>query len=118
MNAQALIAALGRDRRLSIVGTDGYVALNAYLPPKERRGVVLIDPPFEAAGRSGKHRARARARAAQMADRNVTCVWRPIREREPTPVFSMRSPRSARQTSCDSNSTSGRGRSARMARSR
>ena len=45
---EALIAALGRDRRLSIVGTDGYVALNAYLPPKERRGVVLIDPPFEA----------------------------------------------------------------------
>ena len=35
---EALIAALGRDRRLSIVGTDGYVALNAYLPPKERRG--------------------------------------------------------------------------------
>ena len=31
---EALIAALGRDRRLSIVSTDGYVALNAYLPPK------------------------------------------------------------------------------------
>ena len=45
---EKLIAALGRDGRLSIVGTDGYVALNAYLPPKERRGVVLIDPPFEA----------------------------------------------------------------------
>ena len=45
---EALIAALGRDGRLSIVGTDGYVALNAYLPPKERRGIVLIDPPFEA----------------------------------------------------------------------
>jgi len=43
----ALIAALGRDRRLSIVATDGYVALNAYVPPKERRGLVLIDPPFE-----------------------------------------------------------------------
>ena len=36
--AQALVAALGRDGRLSIVGTDGYVALNAYVPPKERRG--------------------------------------------------------------------------------
>ena len=45
---EKLIAALGRDSRLSIVGTDGYVALNAYLPPKERRGLVLIDPPFEA----------------------------------------------------------------------
>ena len=44
---EALVAALGRDSRLSIVGTDGYVALNAYCPPKERRGLVLIDPPFE-----------------------------------------------------------------------
>ena len=35
---EKLIAALGRDHRLSIVGTDGYVALDAYLPPKERRG--------------------------------------------------------------------------------
>ena len=45
---EKLIAALGRDKRLSIGGTDGYVALNAYCPPKERRGLVLIDPPFEA----------------------------------------------------------------------
>ena len=37
---------------------------------------------------------------------------------EPTPAFSMRSPRSARRTSCGSNSTSALGRSARMARSR
>ena len=44
---ERLVAALGRDGRLSIVGTDGYVALNAYLPPKERRGLVLVDPPFE-----------------------------------------------------------------------
>jgi 23S rRNA A2030 N6-methylase RlmJ len=42
----------GRDGRLSVVGTDGYVALNAYLPPRERRGVVLIDPPFEAQTRT------------------------------------------------------------------
>ena len=68
---EALIAALGRDRRLSIVGTDGYVALNAYLPPKERRGVVLIDPPFEAPGEADEHRARSRAGAAQMADRDL-----------------------------------------------
>ena len=43
---ERLVAALGRDRRLSIAGTDGYTALNAYVPPKERRGLVLIDPPY------------------------------------------------------------------------
>ncbi len=26
---------------------DGYAALNAYLPPKEKRGVIIMDPPFE-----------------------------------------------------------------------
>jgi 23S rRNA (adenine2030-N6)-methyltransferase len=26
---------------------DGYAALKAYLPPDERRGLVLIDPPYE-----------------------------------------------------------------------
>ena len=52
-------------RRLSIVGTDGYVALNAYLPPKERRGLVLIDPPFEARERTRPGRSRrSRGRSA------------------------------------------------------
>ena len=59
---EKLVAALGRDGRLSIVGTDGYVALNAYLPPKERRGLVLIDPPFEAAD-EGERVEQALARA-------------------------------------------------------
>lgn len=30
-----------------VMDMDGYVALKALLPPKERRGIVLIDPPFE-----------------------------------------------------------------------
>ena len=68
---EALIAALGRDGRLSIVGTDGYVALNAYLPPKERRGVVLIDPPFEAPDEASGIVRGSRAGAAQMADRDL-----------------------------------------------
>ena len=59
---ERLVAALGHDGRLSIVGTDGYVALNAYLPPKERRGLVLIDPPYEAANESERvEQALARA---------------------------------------------------------
>jgi 23S rRNA (adenine2030-N6)-methyltransferase len=76
---EALIAALGRDGRLSIAGTDGYVALNAYLPPKERRGLVLIDPPFEA-----PHEATAVERALERALRKwptgTYIAWRPIRE--------------------------------------
>ena len=42
-----LVKRMGRDGRLRIVEIDGYTALKAYVPPPERRGLVLIDPPFE-----------------------------------------------------------------------
>jgi 23S rRNA (adenine2030-N6)-methyltransferase len=46
--AHALQHHLGQDRRIKVIAIDGWTALNAYVPPKERRGLVLIDPPFEA----------------------------------------------------------------------
>ncbi len=76
---EALIAALGRDGRLSIVGTDGYVALNAYLPPKERRGIVLIDPPFEAPDEASAVE-QALERALHKWPSGTYVAWRPIRE--------------------------------------
>jgi 23S rRNA (adenine2030-N6)-methyltransferase len=76
---EALIAALGRDGRLSIVGTDGYVALNAYLPPKERRGIVLIDPPFEAPDEATAVEG-ALERALRKWPNGTYIAWRPIRE--------------------------------------
>ena len=74
----ALIAALGHDRRLSIVATDGYVALNAYVPPKERRGLALIDPPYEAPDESRRIEA-ALARALAKWPSGVYLLWRPIK---------------------------------------
>ncbi|RSD32185.1 23S rRNA (adenine(2030)-N(6))-methyltransferase RlmJ [Vibrio pectenicida] len=38
-----------RDRQVSIYKEDGFKRLKASLPPKERRGLVLIDPPYELA---------------------------------------------------------------------
>jgi 23S rRNA (adenine2030-N6)-methyltransferase len=35
------------DSRVKTLSIDGWTALSAYVPPKERRGVVLVDPPFE-----------------------------------------------------------------------
>src|SRR5262245_26239173 len=42
-----LAHAVGGDRRVKVMGLDASIALKALLPPKERRGIVLIDPPFE-----------------------------------------------------------------------
>jgi len=43
----ALRYRFGRDARVKTIHIDGYTGLGAYAPPKERRGLVLIDPPFE-----------------------------------------------------------------------
>jgi 23S rRNA (adenine2030-N6)-methyltransferase len=44
---QRLIEALRRDTQARVVDLDGWMALPAFVPPKERRGLVLIDPAFE-----------------------------------------------------------------------
>ena len=75
----ALVANMGRDKRLAIVELDGYVALNAWLPPKEKRGLVLIDPPFEAPDES-KRLVEALARALRKWPRGVYALWRPIKD--------------------------------------
>jgi 23S rRNA (adenine2030-N6)-methyltransferase len=44
---KALIDALRRDAQARVVDLDGWMALPAFVPPKERRGLILIDPPYE-----------------------------------------------------------------------
>lgn len=46
-DAHMLRKALGTDSRVKVENMDGYTCLKAFLPPDERRGIVLIDPPFE-----------------------------------------------------------------------
>ena len=45
--AAAALAVALKGRRGKAVDIDGWTALGAFVPPKERRGLVLIDPPFE-----------------------------------------------------------------------
>jgi len=45
--AQALEQSTRGRRGVSVVCGDGYAALKTYLPPRENRGLVLIDPPYE-----------------------------------------------------------------------
>jgi 23S rRNA (adenine2030-N6)-methyltransferase len=47
-DAAALRMLFRGDARVKTYAMDGYAALKSMLPPKERRGAVLIDPPFEA----------------------------------------------------------------------
>ena len=53
-----LEAAVGRERHVAVHCMDGYQALKAFLPPPERRGLVLLDSSFD---RSAEFRRVARA---------------------------------------------------------
>jgi 23S rRNA (adenine2030-N6)-methyltransferase len=44
---QTLAGNFKRDRRVKVFNQDGFQSAIAAMPPKERRGLVLIDPPYE-----------------------------------------------------------------------
>ncbi len=46
-DAGALAALFAGDVQVRTIALDGWLALGAFVPPKERRGLVLVDPPYE-----------------------------------------------------------------------
>jgi 23S rRNA (adenine2030-N6)-methyltransferase len=70
----------------SIQELDGYLALKAMLPPPERRGLVLIDPPFEAADEWDRLMA-ALATAVQRFPSGTYAIWHPVTERSRSASF-------------------------------
>jgi len=46
-DANRLALEFSGDRQVTVHHMDGYRALKAFLPPVERRGMVIVDPPFE-----------------------------------------------------------------------
>jgi 23S rRNA (adenine2030-N6)-methyltransferase len=84
--AAALARCLAGDPRSKALAIDGWTALNAYVPPKERRGLVLIDPPFEAPGeldRLAEHLARAHRKWPT----GIYLLWYPIKNVAETERF-------------------------------
>jgi 23S rRNA (adenine2030-N6)-methyltransferase len=57
---------------------DGYAALKAFLPPEERRGLVLIDPPYESLDEL-KSMLQAFAEAYRRWPTGIFLMWYPIR---------------------------------------
>ncbi len=79
-SAAALAAALRGDARAKAVAIDGWTALGAYVPPKERRGLVLIDPPFEDAA-DFMRLSSALAAAHRKWPTGIYLLWYPIKDR-------------------------------------
>lgn len=76
--AAALRHALRASPRVEVREADGWRALDASLPPPERRGLVLIDPPFEAPDEF-KRAADAMLAALARWPSGVVALWYPLK---------------------------------------
>ena len=82
----ALAAVLAPYKTAKSACADGYARLSALLPPPERRGLVLIDPPFEAEGEFGQL-ANALAAARKRFATGIYLVWYPIKSTAASDAF-------------------------------
>lgn len=74
--AQQLRSHLG-SRSGGVHCRDGYEALGAFLPPKEQRGVILIDPPYESI-RETQHLLHVLPHALSRFPRGIYVIWHPF----------------------------------------
>jgi 23S rRNA (adenine2030-N6)-methyltransferase len=74
------------DFQARIIELDGWLALGAHLPPKEKRGVVLIDPPFEEAGEFDRL-VDGLERAHKRWPGGIYALWYPIKDRKAVIAF-------------------------------
>lgn len=74
----ALRRALPRTPDVQVHARDGWEALGALLPPPQRRGLVLIDPPYEAPDELA-HAARALGPALRRFGHGMYLWWRPLK---------------------------------------
>nr|WP_255673915.1 23S rRNA (adenine(2030)-N(6))-methyltransferase RlmJ [Komagataeibacter sp. FNDCF1] len=75
------------DSNVSVHGRDGYEAITALLPPRQaKRGLVLMDPPFEHRDEFARL-AQAIITARRRFATGIVAAWYPIKHRAPTRAF-------------------------------
>ena len=82
----ALRRRFARDKRVKTINIDGYTGVGAFVPPVERRGLVLIDPPFE---RADEFDAMLDAflTAYRKWPTGIYALWHPIKDVAPAGAF-------------------------------
>lgn len=76
----ALKARFAGDWQVRVIALDGWLALGAHMPPKEKRGLVLVDPPFEKEGDFDRL-ASGLATAHRRWPGGTYALWYPIKDR-------------------------------------
>lgn len=77
---RALERALGGHRRMRAECADGYRQLSAVLPPRERRCLLLIDPPYENPSADLDASIDAVTHCLQRLANTVIALWYPIKD--------------------------------------
>ncbi|MGE0255808.1 MAG: 23S rRNA (adenine(2030)-N(6))-methyltransferase RlmJ [Alphaproteobacteria bacterium] len=79
----ALAALMRRESRVAVTKADGFAALDALLPPPERRALVLVDPSYEIKS-DYEAAVAALAGACRRFPTGVYALWLPVIERART----------------------------------
>jgi 23S rRNA (adenine2030-N6)-methyltransferase len=83
---QTLKKNISHDKRIAIHHQNGYQGLKAFLPPKEKRGLILIDPPYEKNFEFSEINTALQL-ALKRFETGIYAIWYPIKNRAPIDVF-------------------------------
>ncbi len=78
-DARALAVQFAGDVQVRTIALDGWLALGAFVPPKERRGLVLLDPPYEEPDEFARL-SDAFANAHKRWPTGIYCLWYPVKD--------------------------------------
>ena len=79
-DAKTLAALFEGDYQTRVTELNGWLALGAHLPPKEKRGLVLVDPPFEIAGEFDRL-VDGLVKAHRRFATGTYALWYPVKDR-------------------------------------
>jgi 23S rRNA (adenine2030-N6)-methyltransferase len=85
-DVKKLKALFAADLQVRATELDGWLALGAYVPPKEKRGIVLVDPPFEEDGEWQRLVEGLRI-AHRKWTTGIYALWYPLKERREINAF-------------------------------
>jgi len=83
---QSLHTCFVGDKQVAVHHTDGFLGLKAFLPPREHRGLILIDPPYEDPDEFTRI-AHSLPAALKRFESGVYAVWYPIKEKKTVQHF-------------------------------
>ncbi|WP_273725391.1 23S rRNA (adenine(2030)-N(6))-methyltransferase RlmJ [Brucella gallinifaecis] len=85
-DAKKLAKLFDGDYQVRVIELDGWLALGAHMPPKEKRGLVLVDPPFEIAGEFDRL-VDGLVKAHKRFPGGTFALWYPVKDRKETERF-------------------------------